>query len=133
MIDQNLGRPARLLQYSINIQREIFREGWELEGRDAPHVDHVRQRLEREERDADRQEDPRPWDRVTTGDREHPVERIDGEVRVLEPGQQRLHLPVKPRRGGRLETGVRFEGQGGAVELMAGQIKHRPAVGLTET
>jgi putative hydrolase of the HAD superfamily len=22
-------------------QREVFREGWELEGRDAPHVDHV--------------------------------------------------------------------------------------------
>jgi len=21
--------------------REVFREGWELEGRDAPHVDHV--------------------------------------------------------------------------------------------
>jgi putative hydrolase of the HAD superfamily len=22
-------------------QREVLREGWELEGRDAPHVDHV--------------------------------------------------------------------------------------------
>jgi putative hydrolase of the HAD superfamily len=26
-------------------QREVFREGWELEGRDAPHIDHVTENL----------------------------------------------------------------------------------------
>ncbi|MEJ2375316.1 MAG: pyrimidine 5'-nucleotidase [Pseudolabrys sp.] len=42
---RNLAAPHALGMTTVLVvpeaQREIFREGWELEGRDAPHVDHV--------------------------------------------------------------------------------------------
>jgi putative hydrolase of the HAD superfamily len=42
---RNLEAPHALGMTTVLVvpqgQREVFREGWELEGRDAPHVDHV--------------------------------------------------------------------------------------------
>ena len=42
---RNLAVPHALGMTTVLVvpehSREVFREGWELEGRDAPHVDHV--------------------------------------------------------------------------------------------
>src|SRR3954469_9447119 len=44
-LGRNLEVPEALGMVTVLVvpeaQREVFREGWELEGRDAPHVDHV--------------------------------------------------------------------------------------------
>ena len=44
-LSRNLEVPHRLGMTTVLVvpegTREVFREGWELEGRDAPHVDHV--------------------------------------------------------------------------------------------
>jgi putative hydrolase of the HAD superfamily len=46
---RNLDVPHRLGMTTVLVvpekTREVFREGWELEGRDAPHVDHVTENL----------------------------------------------------------------------------------------
>jgi putative hydrolase of the HAD superfamily len=46
---RNLATPHALGMTTVLVvpegQREVFREGWELEGRDAPHVDHVTENL----------------------------------------------------------------------------------------
>jgi putative hydrolase of the HAD superfamily len=46
---RNLEVPHRLGMTTVLIvpegQREVFRESWELEGRDAPHIDHVTENL----------------------------------------------------------------------------------------
>ncbi len=52
---RNLEAPHALGMTTVLVvpqgQREVFREGWELEGRDAPHVDHVTDDLARYLRD----------------------------------------------------------------------------------
>ena len=46
---RNLAVPHALGMTTVLVvpehSREVFREGWELEGRDAPHVDHVTDNL----------------------------------------------------------------------------------------
>ena len=46
---RNLAVPHRLGMITVLVvpeaTREVFREDWELEGRDAPHVDHVTDNL----------------------------------------------------------------------------------------
>lgn len=38
---RNLETPHMLGMTTVLVVREVFREAWELEGRDAPYVDHL--------------------------------------------------------------------------------------------
>ena len=80
-------------------QRDERREVDEVPGRAAGppvDVDQVRHRLEDEERQADRQDDPRPGERLQPHRAEQRVEAVDPEVGVLEVAQ-RAEVADHPR------------------------------------
>ena len=81
-------RPGDQLREERDVEGEIKRRH-KVAGRAAVDVDEIAQRVEREERDADGQEDIGPGHRREARPREARVPRRDTQVRVLEPAQER--------------------------------------------
>ena len=80
-------RPCYELREERDVEGEV--DGALQVTRGAPEeIDQVAERVERIERDPDRQDHPSPVERCPSERPEHAIDLIDGEVRVLEPAEQ---------------------------------------------